>query len=271
MSSRRSPSSNESIRTERSSSTGTSTPSALDPDAPRPPSRTDPAPLGVPLFLLNLKSYPVVFGPRAERLAEQLEQISIELDVPSAIAPAPCDLGRLSEAVELPILAQHVDPLDAGAHTGYVLPEAVRGAGGKGSLVNHSEHRLPQAEIGEVVRRLAALGMVSVVCAQDARNAASLARFHPPYLAVEPPELIGSGRSVSRVQPEVIRDTVLAVRKVSPGTRVLCGAGIQDRGDVEKAIELGSEGILIASAVALAPDPGAKLRDLLSGFSSSET
>jgi triosephosphate isomerase len=183
-----------------------------------------------------------------------------------AIAPAAPDLGRLAGALSIPVLAQHVDGLDAGARTGYVLPEAVLAAGGRGSLLNHSEHRLAPAEVAEATDRLRALGLTVVVCAQDVDDARRLAGVRPDYLAVEPPELIGGERSVSMARPEVISGSVAAVRKVAPATRVLCGAGVHTSRDVRRALELGSHGVLVASAVTRAVDPEAALAELLAGF-----
>ncbi len=164
------------------------------------------------------------------------------------------------------MLAQHVDPIAAGARTGFVPPESIQAAGVAGSLVNHSEHPLRPSATREAVARLSRLGLTAVVCAGTVTEARRLARFHPPYLAIEPPELIGGEVSVSSARPTVISATVDEVRRVSPRTRVLCGAGIHNRTDVARAIELGSEGILVASAVALARRPESAIRELLRGF-----
>jgi triosephosphate isomerase (TIM) len=168
--------------------------------------------------------------------------------------------------VGIPVIAQHTDALDAGAHTGFVPPEAVGQAGGWGSLVNHSEHPVPVPVVQETVRRLQALGLIAVVCAKDVRAVTRLSPMRPGYLAIEPPELIGGPRSVSTARPEVVSSAVEVVRRLSPGTVVLCGAGVHDRRDVARALELGSEGVLVASAVTRAPDPRAALVELLAGF-----
>ena len=190
----------------------------------------------------------------------------MESHVHGAIAPAAPDLGALARELSIPVLAQHADPHEAGARTGYLVPEAIAAAGGRGSLVNHSEHPLPTRVIGSTLERLKGFGLVAVLCARDAAESRRLARFHPPYLAVEPPELIGGTRSVSTARPEVVAHTVAAVRQVSPVTHVLCGAGIHNREDVRRALELGSEGILVSSAVARARDPGRAIQELLGGF-----
>lgn len=147
-----------------------------------------------------------------------------------------------------------------------MVPETLRAAKVRGSLVNHSEHPLRDEEVGWAVSRLKGLGLLAVVCAKDVEHARRLAAFRPPYLAVEPPELIGGKVSVATARPEVVRESVRAVRIVSPETVVLCGAGVQDRRDVRRALELGAEGVLVASAVARAPDPAAAIDELLTGF-----
>jgi triosephosphate isomerase (TIM) len=222
--------------------------------------------LGAPLLLVNLKTYPGHLGPGAERTARLLEELGRARAVAVAIAPAMPDLGRVAGSVSIPVLAQHVDPVDAGPRTGSVPPEAVRASGGWGSLVNHSECPLKPRETRDAVARLTSLGLVAVVCAQDVDASRALARNLPPYVAVEPPELIGGDRAVSTARPEIVSGAVEAVRGVSPATRVLCGAGVHDRRDVRRALELGSAGVLVASAVTRAPDPRAAIEELLAGF-----
>jgi len=221
---------------------------------------------GTPLFLLNLKAYPACLGPGAERMSRLLEEVGHAAGVAVAVAPAAPDLARVAHLVQIPVLAQHVDPIEPGAHTGFIPPEALRAAGARGSLVNHSEHPLSNRDAETTVTLLASLSLVSVVCARDVATARYLAHTKPDLLAIEPPELIGGDRAVSTAKPEVVSGTVLAVREVAPDTGVLCGAGVHDRRDVARAIELGTEGVLVASAVTRAPDPKKVLQDLLSGF-----
>jgi triosephosphate isomerase (TIM) len=231
------------------------------------PPRSISAPLlGRPLFLLNLKTFPSALGPAADRIGLLLVEAGRSAGVAVAIAPAFPDLGRLAANLPIPVLAQHVDPVDAGAHTGFVPVESVRGAGAKGSLVNHSEHPISPAEVRDAVRRLGTAGLASVVCARDVPAARRLARSRPSYLAVEPPELIGGDRAVSTARPEVVSGSVDAVRSVAPATVTLCGAGVHDRRDVQRALELGAGGVLVASAVTRAASPQVALTELLAGF-----
>jgi len=54
---------------------------------------------------------------------------------------------------------------------------------------------------------------------------------------------------------------------VNPHVRVLCGAGVKNGRDVAKALELGAEGVLLASGVTKASDVPAVLNDLISSLS----
>ncbi len=116
-------------------------------------------------------------------------------------------------------------------------------------MINHSEHRINPKDIEELVVRFQNLGLISVVCVQDTKEAAKYAKLNPNYIAIEPPELIGSGKAVSTERPELITESVKAVKNAKNSTRLLCGAGIVSGRDVRKAIELGSSGILVASGI----------------------
>ena len=91
--------------------------------------------------------------------------------------------------------------------------------------------------------------------------------MNPWAVAVEPPELIGSGISVSQAQPEIISGTVEKIRAVNKDVVILCGAGISTGDDVKSAIKLGSQGVLLASAVAKSPKPEDVLADLVTPLS----
>jgi triosephosphate isomerase len=55
------------------------------------------------------------------------------------------------------------------------------------------------------------------------------------------------------------------VKEVAPDVGVLCGAGVKTGRDVAVALELGTDGVLLASGVALAEDVVSVARDLASG------
>ena len=211
--------------------------------------------LWTPLILVNLKTYLESTGEKALKLAEKAQRIVREKDICVGLAPQFTDITKLAEAASVPIFAQHIDPFKAGSFTGHVLPEAVKEAGAIGTLINHSERRVKLADIEASITRTKQLGLVSVVCTNNANVSASAAALRPNFIAIEPPELIGTGIPVSKAQPEIITETVKQVRKVNPQVTILCGAGITRGEDVAEALKLGTKGVLVASGVVKAKEP----------------
>lgn len=217
-----------------------------------------------PLILVNLKTYKEGTGNRARQIATAAQLVSKESGVTIGLAPNYIDLHPLCHHFEIPVYAQHVDGEEPGAHTGHITVDAIRLAGASGSLVNHSERRLTLAGIESSVRALQAQKLTSVVCSNNEIASAGAAALGPDYVAIEPPELIGSGVSVSKANPEIIKRSVAAVHTVNQKVKVLTGAGIQSGECVKIAVDLGTDGVLLASSVVKAADPAAVLRDLVS-------
>jgi triosephosphate isomerase len=219
-----------------------------------------------PMLLINFKTYEQGTGEEAVKLARAASSIAKKTKENVVLSVQPTDLQRIAGEVSLPVYAQHIDPIKPGSHTGWILPEAVKEAGAKGTLINHSERSIGIGKVEECVKRCRELGLVSVCCAATPLKAAVIAKFGPDFIAIEPPELIGGKVSVSTAKPEVIEDTVDAVKRVNDEIMVLCGAGVHCAKDVSKAIELGAAGVLVASAVVKSGNPGKVIKDLISGF-----
>ncbi|MEM4555048.1 MAG: triose-phosphate isomerase [Candidatus Anstonellaceae archaeon] len=206
-----------------------------------------------PIIALNLKAYKESVGRGAEVFCQIAAEVSLLNDVRIIVAPQHVDLRRAAE-IHTDIFAQHVDSVLAGPFTGKISIEALKDAKVKGSLLNHSEYRLAEETIAKSVEMLKSAGLQSIVCTKDANESARLAKYEPTYIAVEPPELIGSGISVSTARPEVITQTLEAVKDVAD-VPVLCGAGISNGKDVKRAMELGAAGVLLASAFVKSSKP----------------
>lgn len=199
------------------------------------------------MLVINMKNYAEAAGGGAGRMAEAAGRAAARHGVRVAVAP-PLHLLHEAAGRGADVLAQHADDAGAGGTTGSVAPELLARAGVAGSIINHSERRVAEGTVAAVVGRLRALGMASVACAAGAEEAGRLARLGPDYVAVEPPELIGTGRSVSSERPGLIREAAEAVAAAG-GPRLLCGAGIASAGDVRAARRLGAAGVLVASGV----------------------
>ncbi len=221
---------------------------------------------GLPIIIVNLKTYEQGYGADGFELCKIMEEISIEHNVNLAAAVSAIDLVDYADNLKIPIFAQHVDGVNYGSNTGSILPEAVRYSGAVGTLVNHAECQMSWEEIEKTINRCKELDLTTVLCTADIESSEKGSHLNPDMLAVEPPELIGGDISVSTAKPEIISDTVEVVKKINSKISVLCGAGVKNQEDVSKAISLGSEGILLASGVVKSIEPRKVLLDLIKGL-----
>jgi triosephosphate isomerase len=208
-----------------------------------------------PLILINFKTYPEATGERALALSKAIERAWKEVGSGLAIAPQFADLRLISGSVELPIFAQHIDPQPPGAHTGHITAESVKEAGAIGVIINHSEKRMGLSEIDAAIGRARSVGLATLVCADTIPVGAAAAALGPDMVALEPPELIGTGIPVSKAKPEIVRGAVERIRATNPAVVPICGAGISRGEDVKAALELGAEGVILSSGVVKAKDP----------------
>jgi triosephosphate isomerase len=214
-----------------------------------------------PMIIVNFKTYSEATGRNAVELAKKAERVSDETKVSIIIAPQFADIASVAEAVKIPVFAQHIDPIRPGSYTGHVLADSVKEAGAKGTLINHSERQLKLSEIDEIIEITSEKGLVSVVCANNPNISVAVAALKPDIIAIEPPELIGTGIPVSKAKPEVVTNTIKRVREVNPKVTILCGAGISHGEDVAVALKLGTQGVLVASGIVKAKDPYKILRE----------
>lgn len=215
-----------------------------------------------PFILLNLKTYEQSMGAQAIEFARVAERVYEKTGISIALAPQTLDIQTLADATEIPVFSQHIDPVYTGKYTGHILPESVADAGCYGTMLNHSERQIPIEVIESSVQRAKEVDLFTVVCADTIETAKKIALLNPDAIAIEPPELIGSGIPVSKAQPEIVSGSVEAVKTVNPDVSVLCGAGITSGEDASAALDLGAKGILVASGVVKSKDPYASLLDL---------
>jgi triosephosphate isomerase (TIM) len=220
-----------------------------------------------PIIVLNFKAYQESVGDSAVKLAKAVEKVSKSGKALVVVAVQNSDVYRVSKSVSIPVIAQHADAAEFGAHTGSQLPECIKANGAWGSLVNHAEDRVGVEETGKVVARCRAIGLKTIVCVEDLAKANEIARMQPDYLAFEDPALIGTGKSISQIRPDDVKQFADIVNKANRETGgktiALCGAGVSNHGDYRKALELGTGGVLLAKAIIMAGNPGKALEELI--------
>jgi triosephosphate isomerase len=219
-----------------------------------------------PVIVVNCKVYREGTGRRADLIAQSAQDIAEESGVTMAIAPTFTDLHRIAHHFDIPVFAQHLDGISPGAFTGHITAETIRSAGAQGTLLNHSERRITLADIEAAIRAARDHHLETIVCTNNDATSAAAAALGPGYVAVEPPELIGGKISVSEADPDIIRRSVAAVQRINPEVKVLAGAGIHSGNCVKTALDLGTDGVLLASSVVKAEDPAIVLRNLVSNL-----
>lgn len=206
------------------------------------------------MIIVNTKCYESGIGNNVLRIASIVERVKKETGIEIALACQSADISRIRDNYNINVYAQHVDFVNFGSHTGSIHVKSIVDAGACGSLINHSERRVKIDEIAGIVDILNNYGLKSIICASKPKIAGAIAFFKPYAIAIEPEELIGSGKAISKEKPDYIIDGLKAVRNVNKDVIFLCGAGIVNEEDVKRAIELGAQGILVASGVVKAVD-----------------
>lgn len=219
-----------------------------------------------PAIVVNFKAYREIEGDKALKLARICEQVSEENGVSITICPPMTELGVVARSVNIPVLSQNTDAYAPGSATGWVTASMIKSTGAVGTLINHSEHRFHRNVIEECIGLCKADSLITLVCAESVKKAVEVAVFTPDFVAIEPPELIGGSVSVTTANPLIIEDTVTSIKEIDKKISVLCGAGVKTKNDVARALELGADGVLVASAIVKSKDPKSTLLNLVSSI-----
>ncbi|MAG53082.1 MAG: triose-phosphate isomerase [Nanoarchaeota archaeon] len=204
------------------------------------------------MLFVNFKNY--VFGEKSVKLAKECKKVNNKIVLGVGLG----DLYRIVKETKMKCYVQHIDYQGKGRNTGYNLVENVKANNGKGVMLNHSEHRLSFEIISKTVKRCKQLNLEIMVFVKNINEGKKVSRLKPSYICVEPPKLVGGKVSVSTANPKLIEDSV---KKING--RILVGAGIHSKRDVEVARKLGAKGVAVSSAVTTARNPGKVLKELI--------
>jgi triosephosphate isomerase (TIM) len=206
------------------------------------------------LIVINFKTYSKSTGKKAVNLAKMISGAILCVQTADI-----SEIARLKKTV----YAQHIDYFEQGRNTGFITPESVKNSGAKGTLINHSEHKLDYDVIKKTINRCKKIRLTTIVCADSVEEAKKIALFGPEFIAFEIPELISTGKSVTEYKGEEIKNFVKSVTKINNKIKVLCGAGITKKEDVAVARELGCQGVLLASGIVFSKNPGKLVKEMI--------
>lgn len=204
--------------------------------------------------IFNLKNYLDCSIQESLKILGQLETIR---DNRIYLAPPINSLDYLnSKKRNCKIIAQSTSVINAGAFTGNISLEILMKNKVNGTLLNHSEKRISKELVKEICFS-SKNGFETIACCENIIEGLEFQKYDPSYIAYEPKELIGSGISVSTAKPRIVSDFCEKIKNP------LIGAGITSIKDVEKGVELGAKGFLIASAFVKAKDKKKYAKNIL--------
>lgn len=218
------------------------------------------------MIFVNFKTYSAGTGTEALKLVKILESVSHEYQIKIIPVLQASDLKEASIATTLEIWSQHVDAVEMGANTGYILPEAVFEDGAMGTFLNHSEHKFADfKDLAKANLRAKEVGLKTLIFADGIEELKKVIELKPDFVSYEPPELVGSATtSVSSAHPDIISEA--ANLSHGFGIPLIVGAGIHLMDDVRKSLELGAVGVAVASDIVKSEDPKKEILDLVEGF-----
>lgn len=216
------------------------------------------------MIFVNFKSYHQALGSKSVELAKICQKAKEQTDISIIPAVSTPDIYRCTQSVNIEIWAQHCDPKESSRNTGWITAESLKRAGASGVFINHSEHPLEFSEITEILKKVKKAGLHSLIFTPDLAHAKKADALEPDYLAYEPPELVAGGKAVVefKKEQEKIKKFASLVKHAQP----LTGAGIKSKRDVYKSLELGVEGVAVASGFVKSADPHQLLLDISKGF-----
>lgn len=191
------------------------------------------------MIIVNFKNYKT--GKEALKLVKKLDKVGGFIAAVNYL-----DIQELSKT-KLPIFAQHIDSSKK-VSTGFVFPDEIKKAGAKGTLLNHSEHRISFNEIKQTLKECNKYKLRVVVCVANLSEAKKVMRLKPWAIAYEDPKLISTGKSITKYQPINLKKFVKLLDKTK--IIAICGAGISSHDDFLESKIIGCEGALVASALA---------------------
>jgi len=218
------------------------------------------------MIFVNYKTFLESSGEAGLNLTKQIEDVARDTQIKIIPVVQAIDAQKIISSTTLPVWIQHVDPITYGANTGWTLPETVSKIGALGVFLNHSEHKFKSfEELKAANERSLSSNLQTLIFAGDLDELKKVCSLTPTFVSYEPAEFIGStSTSVAEAKPEIIAEAAKIAKEF--GIPLIVGAGIKSTSDVKKSLELGAVGIAIATGVIKAPDPKAKLLELIEGF-----
>jgi len=211
------------------------------------------------MIIVNFKNYKETFGDKALKLAEICQKVSKKSGIKIIPAVSSLDAVNIKKKLGMEVFLQNIDPIFEGAGSGFVSPLKAKELEIDGTILNHSEHKIPPGTLKKMLKIWPKSFKVVVCIGSFGQTKTWAKNIKANFIAYEPRNLIGSvERSVASEKSEVIKKIVDFYKNVP----VLVGAGIHSAEDVKTSLKMGAKGILISSYVVKSSDPEKRLEEL---------
>jgi triosephosphate isomerase len=212
-----------------------------------------------PFFETGVKNY--IFGDAVLDFAKVCDAAAEKYDIDVLFIAPYTDIRRVCENTQnLIVIAPYMDTLYPGRGMADVLPEAIKAAGAKGVVINHSERPMSLPAIRKTVERANELDLLTFACADSIAEAKAIAQFRPDIINPEPTELIGSGEASDM---SYVIETLRIIKEIFPDILVEQAAGITSGKQLYEFIMAGNDAAGAASGILQAPDPYAMVDEMI--------
>ncbi len=216
------------------------------------------------MLVINFKTYKQATGSSGLKLAKICEATALKHEVEVIIGAQVADIRLFSSQINIPVFAQHIDPVQPDRSTGFTTAFSVKQAGAKGVFLNHSEHYYQDLLSLEKAVDLAKQQHLKVlVFVKDLVQAKAVDKFSPDYIALEEPSMVSGDVAMVKVKKmcNLIKTFSQSIESVP-----LVGAGIKTAQDIKESLNLGTKGVALASGFVKASDPKQVLESLVKAF-----
>lgn len=212
-----------------------------------------------PFFETGVKNY--IYGDAVLEYAKVVDAASKKYDIDVLFIAPYTEIRRVAGNTEnLIVIAPYMDTLRPGRGMADVLPEAIKAAGAKGVVINHSERPMSLPAIRKTIDRANELDLLTFACADSIVEAKAIAQFQPDIINPEPTELIGSSEASDM---SYVIETLRIIKEMFPDILVDQAAGITNGQQLYDFIMVGNDAAGAASGILNAPDPYAMVGEML--------
>lgn len=212
-----------------------------------------------PFFETSVKNY--IYGDAVYDYAKAVDEAAIKYDIDAIFIAPYTEIRRIVENTSrIFVFAPYMDTLRPGRGIADVLPEALKDAGAKGVMLNHSERPMSLRQIKETIDRANELGLITFACADSIQETKAIAQFQPDIINPEPSELIGTNQASDM---SYVVETLKVVKELYPDILVEQAAGITTGAQIYDFIMAGNDAAGSASGILNSSDPFKLLDEMM--------